>query len=48
MVKRTKLFSTKLPYISVCNTNLSQGFSGKKICGKKTVTIKNLNKNTGQ
>ena len=27
-------------YISVCNTNLPQGLSGKKICEKKFVTIK--------
>ena len=27
---RTKLFKTKLPYISVCKTNLPQGLSGKK------------------
>ena len=37
---------TKLPYISVCNTNLPQRLSGKKIGEKKTVTIKNLNKTT--
>jgi len=39
---------TKLLYLSVCNTNLPQGLSGKKICGKKTVKNKNLNKDTRQ
>ena len=37
---------TKLPYISVCNTNLPQGLSGTKICEKKTIANKDLNKNT--
>ena len=37
----TKIFQTKLPYISVCDTSLPQGLSEKK-SEKKTITNKNF------
>ena len=38
----TKIFKTKLAYISVCDTNLPQGLSEKKeVRKKKPLQIKN-------